>query len=152
MPKKRVHELAKELGLESKVLIARLEKIGIPVKSASSSLDEEEAERAKKELTAGELREVVEQRIKTTVIRRRTVVTAVEIPVEEVPEEEAKHPEKELAEDKLKKAPAAKAKKEKPSEASAEEPGEKIPKTEAAKKAEHPLPDGTHHHARAAFG
>ena len=26
MPKKRIHELAKELGLESKVLIARLEK------------------------------------------------------------------------------------------------------------------------------
>jgi len=31
MPKKRVHELAKELGWENKQLIARLEKIGIPV-------------------------------------------------------------------------------------------------------------------------
>jgi hypothetical protein len=31
MPKKRVHELAKELGLESKVLIARLEQIGFRV-------------------------------------------------------------------------------------------------------------------------
>jgi translation initiation factor IF-2 len=107
MPKKRVYELAKELDLESKVLIARLEKIGIPVKSASASLDESEVERARKELLAGELREVVEQRIKTTVIRRRTVVTAVEIPVEETPVEEAppaakkeEPPAKDLAEEK----------------------------------------------------
>jgi translation initiation factor IF-2 len=147
MPKKRVHELAKELGLESKVLIARLEKIGIPVKSASSSLDEEEAERAKKELTAGELREVVEQRIKTTVIRRRTVVTAVETPVEEVAEKKAEKPEKELAEEKLEKAPATKSetvKKEKPAETAAEKPGEEVTKVEAAKPVERPIVDAAH--------
>jgi translation initiation factor IF-2 len=147
MPKKRVYELAKELGLESKILIARLEKIGIPVKSASASLDEDEAERAKKELTAGELREVVEQRIKTTVIRRRTVVTAVETPVEEVPEKKAEKPEKELAEDKLEKAPAAKSetvKKEKPAETAAEKPGEEVAKVEAAKPAEQPIVDAAH--------
>ena len=134
MPKKRVHELAKELGMESKVLIARLEKIGISVKSASSSLDEADVERAKKELTAGELREVVEQRIKTTVIRRRTVVTAVEKPPEETPAEEAKTPEKESAEEALLKTPAAKAekvKKEKPAEASLEPSAEKATKAEA---------------------
>jgi translation initiation factor IF-2 len=120
MPKKRVYELAKELSLESKVLMGRLEKIGITVKSASGSLDEAEYERAKKELTAGELREVVEQRIKTTVIRRRTVVTAVEKPPEEVPppEEEVQVPEKVSAEDKLKK--------EKPAEAHTEAPLEKV--------------------------
>jgi translation initiation factor IF-2 len=94
MPKKRVYELAKELGMESKILIARLEKIGIPVKSASASLDENEVERATKELMAGELREVVEQRIKTTVIRRRTVRTIIEVPVEEIPVEEALPEEK----------------------------------------------------------
>ena len=133
MPKKRVHELAKELGMESKVLIARLEKIGISVKSASSSLDEADVERAKKELTAGELREVVEQRIKTTVIRRRTVVTAVEKPPEETPAEEAKTPEKESAEEALLKTPAAKAekvKKEKPAEAPLEPPAENATKAE----------------------
>ena len=140
MPNKRVHELAKELGLESKVLIARLEKIGISVKAASSSLDEDEVERARKELTAGELREVVEQRIKTTVIRRRTVVTAVEPPPEAAPVEEVRPPEKE-DEDKLKKAPAAKAekiKKEKLSEAAAEKPA-KVSKAEAAKSVEEPV-------------
>lgn len=140
MPNKRVHELAKELGLESKVLIARLEKIGISVKAASSSLNEDEVERAKKELTAGELREVVEQRIKTTVIRRRTVVTAVEPPPEAAPVEEVRPREKE-DEDKLKKAPAAKAekiKKEKLSEAAAEKPA-KVSKAEAAKSVEEPV-------------
>jgi translation initiation factor IF-2 len=138
MPKKRVYELAKELGLENKVLIARLEKIGFPVKSASGSLDEDEYERAKKELTAGELREVVEQRIKTTVIRRRTVVTAVEKPPEEVPApvEEAKIPEKRLAEDKLKK--------EKPTEAPPETPEEKVSKVKAAKPPEQTASEITH--------
>jgi len=145
MPKKRVHELAKELGLESKVLIARLEKIGISVKSASSSLDEAEVERAKKELTAGELREVVEQRIKTTVIRRRTVVTAVEMPAEEIPEQEEKPQKEELAEDKPRKASSEKTdkiKKEKRPEISVskkeaeshEQPKEKIQKVEAITK------------------
>jgi len=152
MPKKRVYELAKELDLESKVLIARLEKIGIPVKSASGSLDEDEYERAKKELTAGELREVVEQRIKTTVIRRRTVRTTVEVPVEETPVEEApsvetkaESPGKDLGEEKPHKAPPAQPsakvdqiKKEKHPETPApgkeavvpDHPKEKIPKIE----------------------
>ncbi len=128
MPKKRVYELAKELGLESKILMGRLEKIGISVKSASGSLDEAEYERAKKELTAGELREVVEQRIKTTVIRRRTVVTAVETPPEEasVSMVEAKTPEKVVAEGKLKH--------EKSAEIQAEIPVEKVSKPEKSEK------------------
>ena len=41
MTKKRVYELAKELGMENKELIARLEKIGIAVKSHSSTLEDE---------------------------------------------------------------------------------------------------------------
>jgi translation initiation factor IF-2 len=97
MPKKRVHELAKELGWENKQLIARLEKIGIPVKTASSSLEESEVERIKNELLATETREVVEERIKSTVIRRRTVRTPIEIPIEEAPEKKADHLEKDLA-------------------------------------------------------
>ena len=36
--KKRVYELAKELGLENKDLIARMEKLGMKGKSHSSSL------------------------------------------------------------------------------------------------------------------
>ncbi|MBN1363392.1 MAG: translation initiation factor IF-2 [Syntrophaceae bacterium] len=144
MPKKRVHELAKELGLESKVLIARLEKIGISVKSASASLDEGEVERAKKELTAGELREVVEQRIKTTVIRRRTVITAVEKQPEEIPQQETKLSEQEPAKEKPTKAlpaEAEKIKKEKPAVVSAEKLAERISKVKAVKKDEKQLVD-----------
>lgn len=97
MPKKRVHEVAKELGLENKVLIAHLEKIGIAVKTASSSLEESEVERIKKALSATEHRETVEERIKSTVIRRRTVRTFIEPPVEEVPEKKEETPEKALS-------------------------------------------------------
>ncbi len=98
MPKKRVHEVAKELGLENKVLIAHLEKIGIAVKAASSSLEESEVERIKKALSATEHRETVEERIKSTVIRRRTVRTFIEPPVEEVPEKKEEQQEKVSAE------------------------------------------------------
>ena len=42
MAKMRIHELAKELGIESKSIIAALEKKGIPGKKAASSLDAEQ--------------------------------------------------------------------------------------------------------------
>jgi translation initiation factor IF-2 len=80
MSKKRVYELAKDLGLENKELISRLEKIGIAVKSHSSTLEESDMERIRAELFVQEPKEIVEKRIKSTVIRRR----AVRVPVEEV--------------------------------------------------------------------
>ncbi len=91
MTKKRVYELAKELGLENKELIARLEKIGIAVKSHSSTLEDSDLERIQSELLSPEPREVVEQRIKSTVIRRR----AVRLPAEEAKPEEAPKPPQE---------------------------------------------------------
>ncbi len=90
MSKKRVYELAKELGVENKELIARLEKMGITVKTHSSTLEDAEVERVKREYLAAEPHEVVEKRVKATVIRRRAVRTVVEEepppaePVEEV--------------------------------------------------------------------
>jgi translation initiation factor IF-2 len=78
MSKKRVYELAKELGIENKELIARLEKLGIAVKSHSSSLEDADVEKVKKDFLSTEAREVVEKRIKSTVIRRRSVVTHTE--------------------------------------------------------------------------
>ena len=83
MAKKRVHELAKELGLENKDLIAHLERLGITVKSHASSLEESEVERVRTDLQTTSPRQIVEERIKTTVIRRRAVRTQVEpVPVE----------------------------------------------------------------------
>lgn len=96
MSKKRVYELAKDLGLENKDLISRLEKIGIAVKSHSSTLEDGDLERIQAELLAPEAREVVEKRIKSTVIRRRSVRMPVE---ESKPEELAAEPEKEAPSD-----------------------------------------------------
>ena len=79
MSKKRVYELARELGIDSKELIAHLEKIGVSVKSYASVLENSDVERIKRTLRAAEPHELVEERIKATVIRRR----AVHIPVVE---------------------------------------------------------------------
>lgn len=92
MAKKRVHELAKELGLENKDLIAHLEKLGITVKSHASTLEDSEIERVKEDLQAKSPRQIVEERIKTTVIRRRAVRAPIEAAAEEAPAEKEEKP------------------------------------------------------------
>src|SRR5215813_9290102 len=88
---RRVHELAKEWGLEPKDLTARLEKVGMRNKRAQSSLTDEEVQRAAEELgfvekpqvTIGGERVVVGQtraalrarRVGTKVIPRRRAAT-----------------------------------------------------------------------------
>ena len=52
MAKLRVYELAKELGLESKELIRKLEKLGVEVRSHMSSLDEDTAKLVRDSLKA----------------------------------------------------------------------------------------------------
>ncbi|MDO9514635.1 MAG: translation initiation factor IF-2 [Syntrophales bacterium] len=73
MSKIRVYELAKELGIENKDLITRLEKLGIAVKAHSSSLEDSDVERVRTEFALGEKDAIVEERVKKTVIRRRAV-------------------------------------------------------------------------------
>jgi translation initiation factor IF-2 len=86
MSKPRVHELAKEWGIEPKDLLSRLEKIGIR-KRAQSSLSDEEVAQAVRDLgigpvptvtigeerfvTGAEGQQLVERRVGTKVIRRR---------------------------------------------------------------------------------
>ena len=41
MPKKRVHEIAKEQGMSSKTLLAKLQDAGLNVKAAASAVDEQ---------------------------------------------------------------------------------------------------------------
>ncbi|MFN2388703.1 MAG: translation initiation factor IF-2 [Actinomycetota bacterium] len=53
MAKQRVHEIAKTLGVTSKEVLAHLEKIGHPVKSHSSSLEDDVAARVQSELGNG---------------------------------------------------------------------------------------------------
>lgn len=114
MPKKRVYELAKEMGLENKELIARLEKLGIAVKSHSSTLEDNDLERIQKALLSNEPTEMVEQRIKSTVIRRRAVRPPQEELKEEpdkieAAEEPAAAPHEEKKPETVKKAPPAEA-------------------------------------------
>jgi translation initiation factor IF-2 len=53
MAKARVHEVAKELGLSSKEVLAHLEKIGEPAKSHSSSVDDTVVQRLRSDLGNG---------------------------------------------------------------------------------------------------
>ena len=150
MAKKRVHELAKELNMENKDLIARLEKIGITVKSHSSSLEDSEVEKIKEVMLAGESRQIVEERIKSTVIRRR----AVRAPLEEAPlaeeEQKAEDLSKKQEDESLTKPEdkAGKDKKEAPAKAPVTPapeafgpPRKKLPKSEEEAAKEKPAAD-----------
>ncbi|MBN1546691.1 MAG: translation initiation factor IF-2 N-terminal domain-containing protein, partial [Syntrophaceae bacterium] len=94
MTKKRVYELAKELGLENRELMTRMEKLGITVKSHSSTLEDGDVERIYREIRGADSREMEEKRITSTIIRRRVVrPTAeeekIEAPAEVKPEGKA---------------------------------------------------------------
>ncbi len=97
MAKVRVYELARELNLENKALLEKIEMMGIEVKSHMSSLDEPVIKQIKKELFGTkDPEEVVEdKRIKPNVIRRRRkrVQTPIEPEVVETPEVSAKEEE-----------------------------------------------------------
>jgi len=119
MGKTRVHLLAKELGIETKDLIAQLDKMGLRGRKAQSSLEDEEVGRIRAVLagpekpqvhvgeekvvadrvvkgedeSTGEIQAretVVERRVRANVIRRRTSRTEVAAPAPETaPEIEA---------------------------------------------------------------
>src|SRR5262249_35344945 len=101
MPKTRVHQLAKDLGLEPRDLTTHMEKLGMKGKRSQSSLEDSEVARIKAALAAperphvvvgtekvvadrvvtsadatlGEIKareQIVERRVGTNVIRRRT--------------------------------------------------------------------------------
>ncbi|HET7392263.1 MAG TPA: translation initiation factor IF-2 N-terminal domain-containing protein, partial [Candidatus Binatia bacterium] len=109
MGKMRVHLLAKELEMETKDLVAHLERLGIRGRKAQSSLEDEEVTRVRAALAAqekphvhvgeekvvadrvvtaddeslGEIQAretIVERRVRANVIRRRT--SRVEVPAE----------------------------------------------------------------------
>jgi translation initiation factor IF-2 len=87
MARKRIHELSKELEVSTKDLIAKLDALGIVGKRSQNTLTDDEEERVRAELGAGDKPSVavgderlvtgatgqtlVERRVKTNVIRRR---------------------------------------------------------------------------------
>jgi translation initiation factor IF-2 len=88
MSKVRVYELARELNLTNKVLMDKLQGLGIAVGSHMSSLDDEAVQRIKAAVFGKKASAVEETRIKPTVIRRRRKVseTVAELTAEASPE------------------------------------------------------------------
>ena len=103
MAKKRVHEIAKELGFQNRDLIAKLQQLGFEVKSHSSSVNEADVRDAlrkadddrrsrtdEKRLKAGIIRRRPKEGKSGTIIRRRSgSAVEAEIPAEEVATEGA---------------------------------------------------------------
>ena len=89
MAKVRVYELARELNMDSKALVEKLLAGGLNIKNYMSTLDEDAVKRAK-DIAAGVISEVVEEkRVTSGVIRRRRKQVRVEAPVTEAEPEEA---------------------------------------------------------------
>ncbi len=113
MSKIRIYELAKELGVENKVVIDKAKEIGIPGRiSHSNSLDGDEADQIRRAMIrqavgtpqksevvtktvdkfTGETNTVVERRSGNVIRRRRKEADAVEAPATEVVESAAPAP------------------------------------------------------------
>jgi translation initiation factor IF-2 len=73
MIKTRVYEVAREMGLEHRDLMAKLATLGIQVRNHMSSLEPVDIERVKRALDKEKQHNVVEERIRPTVVRRRAV-------------------------------------------------------------------------------
>ncbi|MEE2901657.1 MAG: translation initiation factor IF-2 [Myxococcota bacterium] len=71
MAKKRVHEIAKELGFQNKDLIVKLQELGFEVKSHSSSVDEADVREALRKAEEQRRSSTDEKKLKAGVIRRR---------------------------------------------------------------------------------
>jgi translation initiation factor IF-2 len=76
MSRIRVMELAKELGLENKAAIAKLEELGIHVKNHFNALTDLEAEKLRSFLRTGKNPEKAPERAQKVVIRRRPTANA----------------------------------------------------------------------------
>ena len=87
MARLRVYELARDLNMTNKVLIAKLNDLDIDVKSHMSALDEDIISKIKSSLFGAKEETVEETRVKPTVIRRRRKTVQVKVP--KPPETEA---------------------------------------------------------------
>jgi translation initiation factor IF-2 len=93
MNKIRVYEVAKELGLENRELISKIASLGIQVRNHMSALEPNDLERVKRALDKEKQQNVVEERIRPTVVRRRIVGRAKPAPEPEVEARPAEEPE-----------------------------------------------------------
>ncbi len=73
MNKVRVYEVARELGMNNRELLNRIQSLGIQVRNHMSALEPAEVDRVRRALEKDKAENTVEERIRKTVIRRRTV-------------------------------------------------------------------------------
>src|SRR5579864_1952028 len=72
--KVRVYEVAKQLNLDPKQVVGLFQAIGVPeVRNHMSSVEPEAVERVKRHLEKQRTHDVVEERIRPTVVKRRAV-------------------------------------------------------------------------------
>ncbi len=95
MAKIRVYELAKDLNMTNKALLTKMEKMGVTVSSHMSSLENDTITLIRANLFGKKEPDHSEERVKSTVIRRRRKA----VKSEESPVEEDSEPEKQLVED-----------------------------------------------------
>ena len=109
MAKVRVYELAKELNLESKKLVEKLQAGGMDVKNYMSTLDEQAVQQAREVVSGGvsEVEVIEEKRVKPTVIRRRRKIKVKEkiLAAEEIEEVKEEIIEKEDLPEKVEPSP-----------------------------------------------
>ena len=75
--KLRVYEVARDLGLDNKALVALLQAVGVPdVRNHMSAVPPEVVERVKRQLEKQKQPTVVEERIRPTVVKRRAAPRA----------------------------------------------------------------------------
>jgi translation initiation factor IF-2 len=70
--KMRVYEIAREVGLPNKELIAKIRALGLEVNNHMSSLDLDDVQRVKRSLEKERLANTVTKRLSSTVLRRRS--------------------------------------------------------------------------------
>ena len=72
--KQRVYEVARELGLQNKALVALFQSVGVSeVRNHMSAVAPEAVERVKRHLEKQKAQKVIEERIRPTVIKRRAI-------------------------------------------------------------------------------
>src|SRR4051812_8253843 len=91
MSKVRIYEVAKELGMEQKALVALFQSMGFgEVRNHMSSVEPELVERVRRHIEKQKSSAIVEERIRPTVVKRRAVArpdspTRSETPAMEIP-------------------------------------------------------------------
>ncbi|MEM6963091.1 MAG: translation initiation factor IF-2 N-terminal domain-containing protein, partial [Myxococcota bacterium] len=75
MSKVRVYEVARDLGLPNRELVQKIAALGIQVRNHMSVLESTEVDRIRRALDQERGIDLVEERIRPTVVRRRSVVT-----------------------------------------------------------------------------